>query len=276
MTPLATGVFERAGESLGEVLPSLGGALVVLIVGLLATRILGRLLVRLLRRIGVDGLAERSGVHDVLVNAGLERSLAWLLGVVFRVTFAILVVFTALSMSGVDALDRATDEGVLFVPRLAAALGLALAGLVLGGIARERVDRMAYQMDLRGPLGNVAQWVVLGVAGVMALSQVGVPTQILTVLAAIVLGGGVLTGAIAFGLGGRQLAGAVSAGRYVQESFAVGQVVTVAGIRGEIVAVERAAAILVPDGEPESTIRVPHHLFLEAPVRVDERAVRPG
>lgn len=215
-------------------------------------------------------------MHDVLVNAGLERSLAWLLGVVFRVTFAILVVFTALSMSGVDALDRATDEGVLFVPRLAAALGLALAGLVLGGIARERVDRMAYQMDLRGPLGNVAQWVVLGVAGVMALSQVGVPTQILTVLAAIVLGGGVLTGAIAFGLGGRQLAGAVSAGRYVQESFAVGQVVTVAGIRGEIVAVERAAAILVPDGEPESTIRVPHHLFLEAPVRVDERAVRPG
>lgn len=267
---LATGVFERAGESLGEVLPSLGGALVVLVVGLIAVRVLGRLLAGLLRKVGVDRLAERTGVHDILVRAGLERSLAWLLAAVSRITLAVLVIFAALSLSGLEALDRATDEGILFVPRLAAALALVLVGLVLGGMARERVDRMAYQMDLRGPLGSAAQSIVLGVFAIMALAQLGIPTAILTVLAAIGFGGAVLTGALAFGLGGRDLAGAVSAGRYVQDSFAVGQVVTVAGIRGEIVALERAAAVLAPEGGL-GTVRVPHQLFLEAPVHVEEQ-----
>lgn len=61
-------------------------------------------------------------------------------------------------------------------------------------------------MDLRGPLAPAAQWFVIGVFAILALAQLGIPTGVLTVLAAVAAAGVALTAALAFGLGGRELA----------------------------------------------------------------------
>lgn len=160
-------------------------------------------------------------------------------------------------------------EGALLVLGFAlyvAALALALLGVVLGGLARERVERLSYQTDLRGPLGSVARWAVIAVFAVLALDQVGVPTAILIVLAGIVTAGVALTFALAFGLGSRDFARAVTAGRYVSASFRVGQEVALGDIRGEIVAIETASTVV--RRAEGGTVRIPNHVFLESPVSV--------
>jgi uncharacterized membrane protein YraQ (UPF0718 family) len=73
------------------------------------------------------------------------------------------VIFAALSLTGLQFLSDALNQAVLFLPSLLAAGALLLAGVVLGGFAREWVDRLAYQMDL--PLGRIAQVVVVVVVG---------------------------------------------------------------------------------------------------------------
>lgn len=268
MSICAVAILDRAGETLGEYLPRFGGGLAILVVGILLARLFARLLVRILLGAGLDGLAERVGVHDLLGRAGLERSLSQIVGVAVRSALYIAVVFAAVSQLGVEALDQALNEGVIFLPKLLAALVLALLGLVLGSLARERVDRLSYQMDLRGPLGAVAQWAVVTVFAVLALGQVGVPTAILVVLAGIVMGGCALTVALAFGLGSRDFARAVTAGRYVSASFRVGQEVAIAGTRGEIVAIETASTLVRESGG--DMVRLPNHLFLESRVTVFE------
>ena len=131
---------------------------------------------------------------------------------------------------------------------------------MLAGFVRERADRMAFQMDLGGPIGSLAQAAVLAIAAIMVMAQLGISTQILTVLAAIAVGGAVLGLALAFGLGSREVARDISAGRVVSSTYTVGQRVRVAGAEGEIVALESACAVLLrADG---ATLRVPHHLFL--------------
>ena len=268
LTLLAVTILERAGETLGEYLPRFGGALALLVVGLLLTRFAARILVRVLLAGGLDALADRLRVHEALGRAGLERSLSRLTGLAFRLGISVAIVFASISLVGIQALDEALNEGILFLPRLLAALLLALVGIVLGGFARERVERVAYQMDLRGPLGPTVQIVVVGVAGVVALGQLGVPTDILTVLAGIVAAGAVLTLTLAFGLGSRDLAREISAGRYVSTAFEIGQRITIGEDRGEIVAIESASTVLkIADSE---TVRVPNHLFLEARVRVHD------
>ena len=64
-------VIERAGDQLGEFLPRLAGALLLLIVGLLAAIVLGRLTRRALVRAGLDRFADRSGTSELLGQAGL-------------------------------------------------------------------------------------------------------------------------------------------------------------------------------------------------------------
>lgn len=266
MTPLGASILERAGETLGDYLPRLGGALAVLVFGLVLVRLLGRLLRGVLTRTGVDRLAERAGVHDVLAKAGFERSFASVVTAAVRLALTVAVILAALSLLGFEPLDQAINEAVLFLPNVLVALALVLAGAVLGSLARERVERTAYQMDLPAPLAPAAQWAVIGLFAIIALAQLGVSTIILTVLAGVAAGGVVLTIALALGLGGRELARELSAGRYVAGSFQVGQEVTIRGHRGEIVAIEGASTVLgAADGV---RVRIPNHLFLESDVVV--------
>jgi small-conductance mechanosensitive channel len=269
MTFLAASILERAGEALGDYLPRLGGALAVLVVGLLIVRLLARGLRGLLARAGVDRLAERAGVHDVLARIGLERSLSRVAEVAVRVALTVVVLLAALSLLGLEQLNDAVNEAVLYLPRVLAALALILTGAVLGSLARQRVERTAYQMDLRGPLAPAAQWFVIGVFAILALAQLGIPTAILTVLAAVAAAGVALTAALAFGLGGRELARDVSAGRYVGSAFSVGQEITIRGHRGQIVAIEGASTVL--GTENGASVRIPNHLFLESDVLVHSR-----
>ncbi|MGH2960773.1 MAG: mechanosensitive ion channel family protein [Solirubrobacterales bacterium] len=268
MIPLATSVLERAGETIGEYLPSIAGALAILVFGLVVARFVRRGLARLLAGLGVDRLAERLGIDALLRRAGLEPSLSRVIALVVYLALAVAVVLAAVSLLGLDALDDAINQAVLFLPSLIAALALALAGAVLGSLARERVERLAYQMDLRGPLGPVVQWAVIAVFLIIALGQLGVPTTILTLLAGVVAAGVALTLALAFGLGGRELAREVSAGRYVGSTFHVGQEITVSGRRGEIVAIESAATVLELDSGDRHY--VPNHMFLEGGVTVHQ------
>jgi small-conductance mechanosensitive channel len=263
----ATSVLERAGEQVGAALPQIGLALAVLVVGIVAVRLLARLIRGVLERAGVDQLAERAGVADALARLGLDRSLARVIAAALRLAGIVAVVLAALSLSGLAFLQESLNQGVLFLPRLLAAAALLLAGLVLAGAARTRVDRMAYQMDLRGPLGSIAQTAIVSVALIMALSQIGVSTAILTLLAGIVVGGAVLAVALAFGLGSRDLARTVTAGRYVSAAFAVGQRVELRAARGEIVAIESASTVLATDDG--RSVRVPNHMFLDEAVVVE-------
>ena len=268
MIIVAASVLDRARASLGEALPGIVGAVVLLVAGLLLAMLAGRLVRRALVALGLDGLAERFGVHDVISRLGFERSLSRLIGVAVRVALSVVVLVAALSLLGLGALGQSLNELVLFLPKAFVAIVLLLAGVVVADFVRRWVDRVADQMDVGAPLGVVAQAAIIALFALTALAQLGIPTQILTALLALVLVAASLTFALAFGLGGRDVARQLSAGRYVSGSFAVGQRISVAAISGEIVAFDSAAVLLrTDDGR---TLRVPNHLVLESVVTLHD------
>ncbi|MGI8749744.1 MAG: mechanosensitive ion channel family protein [Thermoleophilaceae bacterium] len=259
-------VLDRAGEGLGGFLPRLGGALLLLVVGIVGARLVGRFLKATLGRIGLDTAAERWNVSEVLGRAGLGDSLSALVARAVRVALSLVIVFAALSLLGLQFLSESLNQAVLFLPKALAAMGLLLAGVVLGGLVRRHVDRLSRQMDSPVPLGQVAQGAVVAVFAITAAAQIALSTAILMALVGILLAGVVATLALAFGNGGRALAAQMSAGRYVGGAFELGQHITVGDASGEVVALETAATVLrAADG---STLRVPNSLLLESVVTV--------
>ena len=267
MSPLAVTVLDTAQEELGGFLPRLGGALVLLIVGLVVAALLGRLARRALEKLGADALAERWGVQRVLERAGLGESISKLLGRVLRITLSVIVIFAALSLIGLEFLSDALNAAVLFLPKLLAAGALILAGVVLGGFAREWVDRMAYQMDLPLPLGRIAQIAVVAVFAITAAAQVSLSTAILMVLVGLLVAAVGATFALAFGLGGRELARELSAGRYLRTAYEKGQVISFGDVRGRIESIDTAATVLRTEN---GTVRVPNNLLLSSVVTVHD------
>src|SRR4051812_38451264 len=259
-------VLDSAADSVGAFIPRAAGALVLLVVGLIVVSLLRRALVKLLRAAGVDDAGERWGASDVLERFGLSRSLSAVLGGAVRVGLVLVVVFAALSLLGLQFLSASLNAAILYLPRVLLAFLLLLAGMVISELVRRQVDRLTTQMDVPGPIGALAQAVVLAVFVVTALAQVGVPTQILLVLVAVLLAGAAATLALAFGIGGREMAREVSARRYVEGAFAVGQEITVSEVRGRIAAIESTSTVL-ETGEGER-VRVPNSQLIAGVVRL--------
>ncbi len=257
--PVGAAILDQAAEALGGFLPRLGGGLVLLLVGLIAARLIGRILARVLRAGGVDSLAERLGASQVTERAGLGRSFSTLIGRAVRIGLTLIVIFAALSLLGLQFLSESLNSAVLFLPNLAVAALLLLVGIVLGGLVRERVDRLVRQMDLPVSLGLAAQVSVVAIFAITAAAQVAVATAILMVLVGILLTGVVTTLALAFGLGGRDLARELNAGRYLRGAYQPGQTISVGELRGEIVMIETATTVLRTDAQ--ETVRVPNHLL---------------
>jgi small-conductance mechanosensitive channel len=259
-------VLDSASDSVGGFLPRIGGALLLLVIGWAVVALLRRALVKLLHAAGLDEAGERWGAAEVLDRFGLGRSLASVLASAVRVGLLLVVVFSALSLLGLEALSESLNAAILYLPRVLLAFLLLLAGMVASEFVRRHVERLSTQMDIPGPLGGLAQVVVLAVFVVTALAQVGVPTQILLVLVAVLLAAAAATFALAFGIGGREMAREVSARRYVEGLYAVGEEITVGGIRGTIAAIEPTATLL-DTGEGEQ-VRVPNSQLIAGVVRL--------
>jgi len=259
-------VVGRAGDQLGEFLPRIGGALLLLIVGLLAAILLGRLTRRVLVRAGLDRFADRSGTSELLGQAGLPSSLSALIGTAVRLTIVVVALFASLTLLGLAFLSDSLNESLLYIPRLLVALALVLIGVVLGAFARAWLDRTSAQLDFPIAIGPVVQIIVIVLFGLCAAVQAGVTVAPLTAIALILLAACAFTLALAFGLGSREMARSLTSGRYARADFEVGQTIRVGDVRGEIVSIEPAATTLKSGDE---TVRVPNSLLVERMVFVE-------
>jgi Conserved TM helix/Mechanosensitive ion channel len=259
-------VVDRAGDQLGQFLPRLGGALVLLVLGLLAAIVIGRLVRGALVRAGLDRFGDRSGTNELLAQAGLGSSLAALIGTAIRLTIVVIAVFGALTLLGLEFLSDSLNEGILYIPRLLTALGLVLIGVVLGAFVRAWLDRTSAQLDFPIAVGPVAQVLVIVLFGLCAAVQAGVTVGPLTAIAIVLLGAIAVTLALAFGLGAREIARSLTSGRYARADFEVGQRIRVGDMRGEIVRIDPAATTLKAGDE---TIRIPNSMLVERIVVVE-------
>jgi small-conductance mechanosensitive channel len=272
----ATSVLGQAGQDLGAFIPRLGGAIALLLIGLLLTRLIARLLLRAMQAAGVDRLADRGGVTSVLQTSGLGGSLAGVIARAIRIFLTIVVVFAALSLLGLQFLSASLNQAILELPRLFIAAALILAGVVVAGAARQRTDRLTYQLDFPVPLGQIVQVSILAIFAIIAAAEIGISTELLLILIGVLVAAVAGTFTLAFGLGSRDVARALSAGRYLRHDYRVGQEIGFGDVRGRITRIQSTGTML--DAGEGRSIRVPNHMLIESVVTIyaDDRGLDDG
>ncbi|MDH3725041.1 MAG: hypothetical protein OER93_04760 [Thermoleophilia bacterium] len=259
----------RASDALDPIvdfLPRLGGAIAVLVIGLLLARYLSKALTRFMLRAKIDQMGDQVGLGDSLARVGLGRSVSSIVAGIVRVFLSLFVVVTAVGLLGVKTLEEPINEFILFLPQLLVAIAIVFLGVIIAGYVSDWVTRMTGQMGIEGPLGAAAGALVIGVFIVVAAAQAGIPTSLFIVLIAILVGAAALTVTLAFGLGGRGVAQQITAGRYLGNDLEVGQSIRLSEVEGTIARFESSHVILTgADGE---TILVPNSTVLESVVIV--------
>lgn len=225
-------------------LPTLLASAALIAGGWLLALALQRLSARLTRRF--DGLARRTQVDGALQRIGIQRQLSDVIGGFIFWTVFLFFVAGATETLGLPVLSTWLTGLAFFLPRIAAALLVLLAGVLLANFARDAMLAASATANIAygDALAQVVRTVLMAVAVLIAVNELGIDVTILTVTLGVVLGatfGGV---ALAFGLGARTAVSNIIGSHYIRKVVRVGQNVRLGGVQGEVVSITPTAVVL--------------------------------
>ena len=258
--------FSRVAEAMIIFVPKLVAAVVLVLVGWLVSRFLRTVVLRIMGRFGLDALAVRLRVTEQLGRAFGPRTPSELLaGFLFWVVFAVFLLM-AVNTLGLGAVTATLDRAIAFLPRVFGAAAILVLGLLLGAFTRTLVASGAALGTIAhgARLGAATNLVVVAVAVVLAIEQLGVNTELFVALATAVVAGLTFTMGAAFALGARTVVGHVLAGHFLRQRFAVGESIEVDGFTGVVDRVGPVDTVL-RDGDAQ--LSVPNGTLLERSVR---------
>ena len=263
-----TETLNEIQSSLSTWLPGLLSAVLLLLVGWLVARISQAVVARLLRRLGLDRLADRTGIARGLSTIGSHNTLSHLLA---RITYWLILIFFILlalgSLGLTDVVTSALNSFFAFLPRLVAATAIFLVGAFVARVVGDAITAMTVQSNIPSGrvLGQAVRYSLLLVVGILALDELGVQTTILTTIIIVAVSAVALGLALSFGLGNRQLAHSIMAGFHAREEFKSGQTLTVGDYTGRLLRIGATKALLETS---EGQISIPNVVLLDEVVRM--------
>lgn len=223
-------------------LPSIVGALLLLVIGWIVAGIVGGFVARLLRKVGVDQLATKAGITAFLARARMKLDTPGLVGGIVTWYVRLIFVVMAANAVGITAVSTVLGQIIAFIPNLLVALLILGAFAWLAGVTRNLVTGATESANVpnSGALATLAYATVLGFGVVAAASQVGVAASLINILFTGIVAAVAIAFGLAFGLGGREEAAQV-----------------LHDWRGQTTSVQHADATRAPatiDGHPDSVI----------------------
>ena len=255
------------GIAVTEFLPRLVGAVVVLLVALVAAILLQRMTARLLDALGLDDLFDRTGASNTLLHLGYDGGPSRLLGQVLFWATILTGLAGSLSVLGLASLEQTMDQLVNLSGRALVALVILISGIMGAGWLSELVAREAEGAGLRGSrvFQRIVFAAILTVTALVAAGQLGLETSVLVLFAIVIFATLGLVAALALGGGLITLSSNIAAGSYVREGINVGDEISVGEIEGTVEELSHAAIVL--RSEDGYLYRVPNKTLLEGIVR---------
>jgi Conserved TM helix len=187
--------------------PRLVAATIIFAGGFVVSIVARRVIQRLLEWLHFDRLALRTGASEMLRVADMPSAELLVAKVVFW------IVWIGFIVSAVDTLQFRPFQGLVqeffrFVPRVLVALLVLALGFLVGNFVWRATLLASVNAGLPGArlLSGTLRLLVIAIAVVMALEQLGLATRVVLTAFAIAFGALMLGLAIAFGLGGRDAA----------------------------------------------------------------------
>lgn len=203
--------LKETGNKIIGLLPSLVGALVILLLGWFLAKILKAALIKILVAVRLERFSARTGLSKFLSRGDIKHSLADILGTVFFWIVFLLFVYLAADILNLTLVEDLINRIMSFIPDLIAAVIIVIVGVLLASLFKRvvRATASSYALAHRELIATVVQYLVVFFAFAMALEELGVAKQILVNSVLIVIAAFAFGLALAFGLGGKEVAGKI-------------------------------------------------------------------
>ena len=189
-------------------LPSLLGALLVFVIGLIVAAVLDRVVERLIYYLKVDAVLRKLGVEQYLHRANLTLDSGHFVGRIVYWFFVLAFLLAASDILGFFTLSGFIRDVLSYVPDILVAVMILLAALMIATFLRRLVMASVMSAQIHGAKGLavVIWWVVMIFGLLTALVQLGVAVNIINTVITGLIAMMAIAGGLAFGLGGKEYA----------------------------------------------------------------------
>lgn len=203
-------------QGIGEFLPNVLAALVILIVGWIAAKLFRAAVGRGLKLIRFPVLTDKAGIDAFLATGGIKRSATDLLGVLVYWLVMLIVLVTAANALGLEVASALLNQILLYIPNIivsviVVAVGLYAANFV-GALVMTAVANAG--VEEAGLVAALSRYALIIFTFAIALEQLRIGRDIVTNGFLILFGAASFAAALAVGLGGRD-----TVARYLERRF---------------------------------------------------------
>jgi small-conductance mechanosensitive channel len=232
------------GQRIGQHLPNLLAAVALLLIGWGLASLARTWSKRLIS--GVDWFVRSQAVENALRRIGLSWGASDVIGSILFWVVLFLFFTAATETLGLPVLATWLAGISYYLPRILVAVLIVLAGLLAGNLARDAVTGAAGAARLAygNLLGRALYGVIVLIAIVTGVDQLGIESRFLTATIIIVIGAIIGGAALAFGLGSRTAVSNIIAAHYLRQIYQVGHTVRIGNVHGKIIEITATAVVI--------------------------------
>ncbi len=198
-------------QSFASLMPVIINAVLTLIIGWIIARLVKWIVYRLSHALGIDKLAQKSGVHKFLEKRGIKNGFSGIIASIGFWAIILIVMVNFFNQLGLEVVSDLLNQFVLFIPNVLIAcvliiLGFYLAEFVSGLVAGSLEENNFENPDL---VGRLVFYSIGFFTVAIALTQIGIGEAIITNIVSIFFGSIGLAFAIAFGFGAKDWASSI-------------------------------------------------------------------
>jgi small-conductance mechanosensitive channel len=254
-----TGMLTQLKDLLISFLPKLLIALVIFLIGFIFARIVRALLNKFIQR--MENMIPSKTIQKKIKQISTDPSIRLLSNLIYWIII-IFFLTAATEVLGLPIITNWLGGLVNYLPNLILAAILIFTGMIGGKLLRDTVNTATLKAGVTYGeiLGQFAYYVVLVIAIMIAITQIGVDLDVLNGIIYVVLGAILLGAAIAFGIGAKSSISNILACYYLQARYQIGDTVKIENVEGRIVEFTTTSLILESDSKQ---ITIPAQKFGE-------------
>lgn len=199
-------------------LPSLFGALLIFLLGLVLAKWGKALIVKVLGAIQLDKLLRKGGLDPFLKKADIQDKIEVFLGEIVRWLIIIVFFIAAVNILGLTTVSAVLSGLLGYIPNIVSAVLILSVGVLLAGLVENLIKGAVSQVDPKTSrlLSKIASYLVVIVSTLAAVNELGIAQSLINtlfmgVIATLTLGIG-----LAIGLGAKDLVSKMLMDWYVQ------------------------------------------------------------
>ncbi|MGB0346342.1 MAG: mechanosensitive ion channel family protein [Balneolaceae bacterium] len=211
ITSVLLEAYETFFNSLADFLPSLIGALLILIVGWIIAKLVKTAAIKLLKLIKLDVVTEKAKIDQFLRDGGSKKTAIDILGAMIYWLIMLIVILAGLDALGLGVASELFNQIILYIPNVIVAVLALIFGVFLAGFIAQVVSTYLANVGVSNAnvIGAIARYAIILFVISLSLTQLNIGEELVSNAFLLLFGAVCLALGLSFGLGGKEWAAGV-------------------------------------------------------------------